>query len=300
MKLGWFLDQTNDNVVKTFKSESINYDSDPDKTLDAVLKQRQIFYLTLITHQFNIMEDGSIEISMDYIASAESETNNPISANILRLDYGQDKQIKELNERLKMVDKRLAEVKLNDLEKADKGILDKIETSVFGNLLRDEKEIKEEKIFNDLVLENEELDKEREDIIKQLESLPREYRIKRFKSITEKLLNCGLIRVICKTKEDMEKFINLRYTSVQTVADIRDIVKTIEAITKANSQVVSQETVNNSWDELSKNNEENNDEEVNSGQAKTLSQKEGKLCPDINGKQINFFYLRRLDGCYFR
>ena len=151
---------------------------------------------------------------------------------------------------------------------------------------------KEDKIFNDLILENESLGKAREDILKQLQSIPREYRIKRFKSITEKLLNCGLIRAICKTKEDMEKFINLRYTAVQTVQDITDIVKTIEAITKANSQVVAPETVNNAFDELKKNNEENNDEDTGSGQVKTLSQKEGRLCPDnINGKQINFFYL---------
>ena len=125
MKLGWFLDQTNNNIVDTFKNESRKYNSDPDKTLDAALKQRQMFYLTLITHQFNIMEDGSIEISMDYIASAETEANNPISANILRLDPEQEKVLKELNEGLKAIDKRLAKIRLNDLEKADKGILEK-------------------------------------------------------------------------------------------------------------------------------------------------------------------------------
>ena len=299
MRLGWFLEQTNNNVVDTFKNESRKYGLDQDKidkTLDAVLKQKQIFYLTLISHQFKIMEDGSIELSMEYIASAETESNNPISANVLRLDSEVEKQIKELNERLKMVDKRSTEVKLNNLEM---GSLDRASNygrrqAAFGDYLQ----TKEETI-PDLILENEELDKEREDIAKQLESIPRQYRINRFKSITEKLLNCGLIRAICKTKEDMINFVNLRYASVQTVADIRDIVKTIEAITKANSQVVAPETFINAFDDINKNNEENNDEDIVSGQVKTLSQKDGKLCPDINGKQINFFYLRRLDGCCF-
>lgn len=295
MEVGWHLDTTNNNVIETFKNESRKYNEDGQKVLDTVLEQTQTFYMTLIGHSFNIIEDGSMELTIEYICTAESEANDIIKANILSLTDEKQLQIRNIQERLKKIEKNIEKREIPsdvlDVQQEFNGTLEKVGVWFAEDVLGMTDPIRD-KVPDGEVLEK--LKEEKERLQQEMNKIPRGYRIERFKSITERLLKAGLIRGICKTKAQMDTFIDLRYFSINTLEDIELLRKKIKDISSANAKEVQDDSLTQSaWNTAKNTTEQNIDgnQETKTLNTQNLTEDRGVFCDEKDAHQINFFYL---------
>ena len=104
VQVGWHLDVGN---YELFKDESRKFSEQPDKILASIIEQKSVFYLTFVSHNFSIKEDGSVELDIDYMASAEIEASDPMAANILRLKKEDDDALRTITQKLKIINRQL-------------------------------------------------------------------------------------------------------------------------------------------------------------------------------------------------
>lgn len=76
--VGWSLKPKNESISETFSDE------DYDKLVALSEESRKVLYLTLLRHDLNFNQDGSVELSADYQAYAESIFAHP-GSDILRV-----------------------------------------------------------------------------------------------------------------------------------------------------------------------------------------------------------------------
>lgn len=312
MEVGWFLNKNNINVVNTFLNDSKKYNEDGKKALEAAEEQIQTFYMTLISHSFNILEDGSMELTIEYICTAESEASDMIKANILSLSDPIHKQISDINKRLKKIEAGIAHQNtlLKTLDKQDEFVLSvSPDPSAAGFQSRTERnalsqqpeaqarkrEIDEENNLHIQVIEQ--LKQKYGELEQQRRNIPRGYRIERFKSITEKLLKAGLIRGICKTKKEMNAFVDLAYLTVETLDETKFFKKTVNEISSANAKEVKENNMTQkAWDQARETKEHSEskdtiDSDLQVLGSQNLTEERGIFCDEKDSHQINFFYL---------
>lgn len=93
-----------------------------DKTLDALRETKQVFFLTNKQHNLNFGEDGSVELTLEYIAYTDAIVIDPLKSNILFSASSNERTIKKafdiltenLKKDIKELEKRKNKAGLNE------------------------------------------------------------------------------------------------------------------------------------------------------------------------------------------
>lgn len=301
VEVGWHLDE---NLKETFKDESRKSGDDPDKVLNIVLKQKGVFYLTLVSHELDIKEDGSVELHIDYIASAEIEASDNVTANILKPPLAEEIQIQQALQKSKDIAKQLNSFKLGigRTEKFYEDLKNKKEKSDINTNKFDDKfdryknisggttsvSLSTEDAANSAELER--LKREKQEADKELENLKRNFKIDRLSSIIRGLLEKNLIASLCISDDDLETLTSLRSNIVETADDLEKVKHSFDTI-KLNLKIVPNNSMDLSSLESMKQVTEGGDVSKVLPQSSTNAVSLGnqKVCPD-KSTQISFFF----------
>lgn len=307
VEVGWNLDNLNQNVLQVFNAESQKYGQNPDKILAAVLKQKTIFYLTLSSHELNINENGSIDLSIDYIASAEIDASDNITANVLKLDNENEVKLQQALQQQRDIDRQLNSLKVST-GKSDEAYSQLAAPKQSKNEYNqwDDKFDRYSKIkygTPGTVLSQDEagnlaqyqsLKKQKENADKALEDLRKNLKVEMRSSIINGLLRRSLINTLCITNKDLETLTNLRSNLADTVDVVDKIRQDFDTI-KLNLKIVPSNTLDmNAMDSLKGVNEggsPNITKQLQNGfgAGSSSNGQPTKLCPD-NSTQISFFF----------
>jgi len=303
VQVGWRLDP---NVYETFKAESRSYGDDPDKILSSVLSQNHVFFLSLNGHNLDINNDGSVSLTIDYIASAEIEAIDMIDANVLRLTKEDEYQMQAAIQRKKDIDRQMNSFKLatNKTDEAYKQ-MEKNSGSDYRRFLKAQQgngtySDYVEKHHNDRNLSEDasnlqhfqELDKAKQEADKDVENLQKKMRSDRLKSMVTNLFNSGLINTLCIPEDDIKELLALKEQIVETTSDLAG-VKQILDTAKKNIKIVPSHPWDDSAIEALKNIGEQGTPDqqklTNELGIESIDKNTNSPCPE-KSKQIPFFF----------
>ena len=293
VEVGWHLDASNREI---FKQESAKNGDDPEKVFNVIQKQKQIYYLTLTTHNFTFNEDGSIKLSIDYIASSEISSSDPIKANVLRLSDDAERRLKNAIEKVKNAQKSLNSHRLSSGQSEAETMVVKqpVErTSMDDKFDRQAKQYYATETVNTPYGQ---LKADVKQASKELESFNREQKIERMKSLIDGLVTKNLVNVMLISQQDYQNLSNLRTSTIETEEDFEKVHEQIRNA-KNNLKIVPPSSLNWSNEEmLSKVNESNTSSEQSVMSSMNVSHvsNQSTARADIrnkNDKQIAFFLL---------
>ncbi len=226
VEVGWNLD---DNTSDIFKNESRKNGEDAEKIYKIIKKQKSVFYLTLSTHNFTFNEDGSVELTIDYIASAELETANPVQSNILRMTEESENQIGNAKDRIKNL------------------------TASIGETAQKEKDGKMGE--NDESIES--LKEQKKEAQKEIEQIKKNQKTEKMTSIIQSLIDKRLINTLYVPRETLEELTQLKTTIVEDRDALEDVAQTIRTA-KENIKIVPPNSLNQTAKQTTENTNEDN------------------------------------------
>ena len=123
--VGW---QISEDGLQSIRENSNR--TDIDKFIDALKEQKEILYLTFVSHSIEFNEDGSIELHMDFIGRADSNASDLEKCNILTTGKGFETEIQSVKDEIKAL-----EEKNQDLIEEKKAQTAEREGQVIGSFL---------------------------------------------------------------------------------------------------------------------------------------------------------------------
>jgi len=283
VEVGWHIDPANAEI---FKAESIKYNDNGQKIYEAIQEQKNIYYLTLVTHKFDFNEDGSITLDIDYIASAEMEASDSVKANILRLSDESEIALKDAQIKLKNANEALKHLKKNNSSNQNSVSNDTDNTQYLTDVPMLQKQE-----TNNQEANNDKLKEDRDSALEEIEKLKKNQKIEKMQSIVRTLLYRNLINILYIPTEDYNILTSLQSQTLETVSDADFISQQIKTA-KNNIQIVPQNSLNWSADEaISLTNEigDNTDAILKATPGLESVSKDGK--PAEENQKISFFLL---------
>lgn len=299
VEVGWHI---NDSLKDEFRNESRRYGDDPEKVLSIILKQKSIFYLTLVSHNLDFQPDGSVNLSIDYIASAEIDASDNVLANVLKLPSEEEVKLQQALQKSKDVNRQLNSLKVAK-SKTDESLKALAESNedLYVKWLKDghkgtysEYVDKNYRILSPeesaTIAEFQRLKEEKDLADKELEQMKRSFKVDRMSSIIKGLNDKNLINSMCISQEDLETLTSLRSNFVETTDDLEKVKQDFNTI-KLNLKIVPNNSLDLSAIESLKKTSESGDVSQSKAQSSldAASLGDPRLCPD-KSTQISFFF----------
>ncbi len=228
MVVGW---QADDSILERIKEHSNRNPEETQLLIDALRDQKEVFYLTFVSHTIEFNEDGSLDLQINYFARSDMNMDNINKSNIMNLGTAYESLISNIKKEIDLVKKQNTEF----TQQVDK------------DKLQREKEDKESFLpsFNfesesesSLKANNEKL-KELEEKLKEVEGNAKR---RKFNNITTRMLERGHIHLFSYDVELVKLISNLKgkfnLSSVTDIKNVREYISsTIEAKSRHESEL---------------------------------------------------------------
>lgn len=211
MIVGW---QISEAGLESIKDNSDRSKEETDLLLDALREQKDVLYLTFISHQIEFNEDGSVDLQINYFGRADTNIADIEKSNVFSLGSSYEAQVQNLKSQIQALERETSSIK-EQVDKQDSKETELFDPSTWNKAFRTDTD-NENKLEN----QNKTLEVLRED----LKNLQLSAKKTKFNRLITRMLQRKYIHLFSYNNEIVELTSKLKGKfNLQSVTNVKDI-----------------------------------------------------------------------------